>query len=168
MSMSNAILPEFDQEMAKTRTVLERAPQAAFGWKPHQKSWTLMELVNHIARLPEWGTMTMTTESLDLDPDRSGYAPPPPAETREGMLEVFDANAADFRTALAEAEDEAFMTPWTLLNGGEELFTLPRVAVIRSMILNHIIHHRGQLTLYLRLNDVPVPGVYGPSADEGM
>ena len=168
MSISAALLPEFDQEIAKTRTALERIPTDRFGWKPHEKSFSMGELANHMARLPGWGAATLTTESMDLDPEAGEFEPPEPVETVEDLLELFDAQAAEFRAALAEAGDEAMMASWTLSNGGEELFTMPRVAVIRGMILNHLVHHRGQLTVYLRLNDLPVPGLYGPSADEGM
>ena len=163
MGLISELLSEFDQEMAKTRTTLARAPGDKFGWKPHGKSFSFMELTNHLARLPGWGTATLKTQSMDLD----RFVPPPPAETAEGVLAAFDRNVAEFRSALEEASDEDLMRPWTLLQGGRELFTMPRLAVVRGMILNHILHHRGQLTLYLRLNDIPVPALYGPSADEG-
>ena len=168
MSISASILPEFDMEMAKTRTTLERTPDDCFGWKPHEKSFSMMEQVNHLARLSGWGAETLRTPSMDLDPDGTGYVPPPPAETTQAVLELFDAGVADFRDALAAASDDDLMAPWTLYMAGEEIFTMPRIAVIRGMILNHIIHHRGQLTIYFRLNGVPVPALYGPSADEEM
>lgn len=163
MSLSKMLLPEFDQEMAKTRTVLERTPDDRFSWKPHEKSFSFMEMANHLARLPGWGAATLGTDSMDLD----HFVPPPPAQTREGVLASFDQNVSGFRRALEGAGDEALMKPWTLLQGGRELFTMPRLAVLRSLILNHIVHHRGQFTVYLRLNDLPVPALYGPSADEG-
>jgi len=166
MSLSAALLPEFDQEMAKTRITLERTPADRFSWKPHDRSFSFMELANHLARLPGWGAATLRTESIDLDPEKGEFVPPPPAETLEGVLAGFDHNVADFRNALAEASDEDLMAPWTLYQGGQRLFTLPRLAAVRGMILNHIIHHRGQFTLYLRLNDLPIPALYGPSADE--
>lgn len=167
MSLSTDLLPEFDQEMAKTRETLERVPGEKFSWKPHEKSFSFMELSNHLARLPGWGAATLNTESMDLDPEKGEFVPPPPSETPEGVLADFDRNVAEFRSVLAGTSDEELMKPWTLLYGGKELFTIPRLAVVRVMILNHIIHHRGQFTLYLRLNDLPVPGLYGPSADEG-
>jgi uncharacterized damage-inducible protein DinB len=167
MTLSAAMLPEFDQEMAKTRTALERVPGEKFSWKPHEKSFSFMELANHLARLPGWGAATFNTESMDLDPEKGEFVPPPPAETPEGVMAAFDQSVAKFRSALEGATDEDFMVPWTLLYGGKELFTMPRLAVVRGMILNHIVHHRGQFTLYLRLNDIPVPALYGPSADEG-
>ena len=167
MSLAAALLPEFDQEMANTRTALERTPSDKFSWKPHERSFSVKELANHLARLPGWGTATLTTETMDLDPEKGEFVPPPPAETMEGVLADFDRNVAEFRTALETASDPDLMAPWTLLHGGKELFTMPRIAVVRGMILNHMIHHRGQFTLYLRLNDLPVPALYGPSADEG-
>lgn len=167
MSLSSTLLPEFDLEMAKTRTALERTPGDKFSWKPHERSFSFMELANHLARLPGWGAATLKTESIDLDPEKGEYVPPPPAETPEGVLAAFDQGVAEFRSALVGASDEDLMKPWTLFHGGQELFTMPRLAAVRAMILNHILHHRGQFTLYLRLNDLPVPALYGPSADEG-
>ena len=166
MSLSASILPEFDMEMAKTRTTLERVPVEKFGWKPHEKSFSFMEIVNHLARLPEWGVATLTTDSMDVDPEKGEYVPPPPAETPEEVLALFDGNVAEFRRTLEETVDADLMKPWTLKNGEQEIFTMPRIACIRGMILNHMIHHRGQLTIYLRLNDLPIPALYGPSADE--
>lgn len=167
MSISSTILPEFDHEMANTRTTLERVPLEKFSWRPHPRSFSFMELANHLARLPSWGAATLKSDSLDLDPEKSEFVPPSPEETPEKVLAIFDENVADFRSALLDTGDEEMMKPWTLLHGGRELFTMPRVAVLRGMILNHILHHRGQLTVYLRLNDLPVPALYGPSADEG-
>ena len=167
MSLSASLLPEFDQEMAKTRTALERIPRERFNWKPHERSYSFMELAKHLTCLPGWGVATMKSDSLDLDPEKGEYAPPPPGERPEDVLAVFDRTVAEFRDALVRAGDEDLTKPWTLLQGGRELFTMPRMDVIRNMILNHILHHRGQLTVYLRLNDLPVPALYGPSADEG-
>lgn len=166
MSLAASILPEFDQEMANTRTTLERVPDGHFSWKPHEKSFSFMEMVNHIARMPGWGAATLTTESMDLDPEKGEFVPPEPEETTESVLAAFDEGVAGFRSALDSATDEDLMQPWTLLMSGETLFSMPRIAVIRGMILNHIIHHRGQLTVYLRLNELPIPALYGPSADE--
>ncbi len=166
MSLAASILPEFDQEMAKTRTTLERVPDGHFSWKPHEKSFSFQEMANHIARIPGWGAATLTTESMDLDPEKGEFVPPEPEETTEGVLAAFDQGVAGFRSALEAATDESLMQPWTLLMSGETLFSMPRIAVVRGMILNHIIHHRGQLTIYLRLNELPIPALYGPSADE--
>jgi uncharacterized damage-inducible protein DinB len=166
MSLAASILPEFEQEMAKTRNTLERVPDEKFSWKPHEKSFSFMEMANHIARMAGWGAATLNTESMELDPEKGGVVPPEAAETAEGVLAVFDEGVAAFRSALEKATDEELMKPWALLMSGETLFEMPRIAVIRGMILNHIIHHRGQLTVYLRLNDLPIPALYGPSADE--
>ena len=166
MNLGASILPEFDQVMAKTRTTLERVPDEKFSWKPHEKSFSFMEMANHLARLPEWGMATLQTESMDLDPEKGEFVPPEPKDSKEGVLATFDTAVAGFREALEKATDDEMMKPWTLLQSGTTLFSMPRIAVIRGMILNHIIHHRGQLTVYLRLNDLPVPAVYGPSADE--
>jgi uncharacterized damage-inducible protein DinB len=166
LSYKDAILPEFDMEMNNTRRTLERVPDDKFSWKPHAKSGSLGWLAGHVANLPIWGVMTMKQDSLNLAP-ASGSPPamPKPANRKE-LLEVFDKNRADARTALASADDAAYAQPWALLMGEKELFREPRAAVLRRMVLNHMIHHRGQLTIYLRLLDVPVPGLYGPSADE--
>jgi uncharacterized damage-inducible protein DinB len=166
MSISASLLPELDQEMAKSRKVLERVPMDRFDWKPHEKSFSLGELSNHVARLLGWGLETLSTDSLDLAPEGGEVETPPVVRTTEGLLATFDEGANAFRGAIEKASDEAFLTPWTLSMAGEALFTLPRVAVIRNMILNHMVHHRGQLTVYLRLNEVAVPALYGPSADE--
>jgi uncharacterized damage-inducible protein DinB len=164
--VSASILPEFDMEMAKTRATLERVPVEKFDWKPHEKSFSFMQMANHLARIPGWGAATLTTESMDIDPEKGEFVPPPEVHTTEEVLSLFDQGVAQFRAALEGSGDEEMMKDWSLLQGGEELFKMPRAAVIRGMILNHIIHHRGQLTVYLRLNDLPVPALYGPSADE--
>jgi len=166
MKISETMLPEFDQEMANTRKVLERVPAAKFSWKPHPKSSEFGALAAHVANMPDWAGLTMQSDSFD-------YAPPgaPPYETpkfssTDDLLAAFDKSVAAARTALAEADDGKFLAPWTLMAGGKALMTMPRVAVIRTFVMNHTIHHRAQLGVYLRLNDIPVPGVYGPSADE--
>jgi uncharacterized damage-inducible protein DinB len=166
VSIGASLLPELDQEVANTRRALERIPDGAFSYKPHDKSFSMMELANHLARIPGWGSATLTTDSMDLDPEKGEFVPPDPAETVQAVLEVFDEGARGLRAALEAASDEELMKPWTLTSGDQVFFTMPRIAVIRGMILNHMIHHRGQLTVYLRLNDLPVPALYGPSADE--
>jgi uncharacterized damage-inducible protein DinB len=164
--LKEMLLPEFDMEMDNTRRTLERVPDEKFGWKPHEKSGTLGWMASHVANIPHWAKITMEQDSLDLAPaGGSKYVAPKPANRKE-VLEVFDKNRAEARAALAAGDDAAYAQPWALLMGGKELFSEPRSAVIRRMVLNHIIHHRGQLTVYLRLLNVPVPGLYGPSADE--
>jgi uncharacterized damage-inducible protein DinB len=164
MSISQSLLPEFDQEMAGTRRVLERVPADKFSWGPHEKSMNFGRLAVHLAELPSWTTMTLNTSELDFA--ATPYAPTQ-VEKTEDLLNIFDKSTSEARAALAAAGDEEFFKNWTLRNGDQTLFTLPKIAVLRSFVMNHIIHHRAQLTVYLRLNDIPVPGLYGPSADEG-
>jgi uncharacterized damage-inducible protein DinB len=166
MKISESILPEFDQEMANTRKVLERVPEGKDDWKPHAKSSTLSALAAHIANMPDWAGLTMQSDSFD-------YAPPgaPPYETpkfgsNKALLAAFDKSVAEARSALAAADDSKMLGPWTLMAGGKALMTMPRVAVIRTFVMNHTIHHRAQLGVYLRLNDIPLPQLYGPTADE--
>ena len=167
MPISQQLLPEFDNEMANTRKALERIP-ADFGWKPHEKSMTLGRLATHICEIPRWGAITVNTSELDLAPPGAPPYQPQTAASREDALAMFEKNAADARAALAGAADEHLMASWSLLMTGKTLFTMPRIAVLRGMVMNHLIHHRGQLTVYLRLLGVPVPALYGPSADEGQ
>ena len=146
--------------------MLERVPEDKFGWKPHEKSGSMGWLADHCAFLPGWCKETFTLPSLDLSPDGKPFVPAPAPATSKALLEKFDKGAAAGRAALAAASDEAMMQPWSLLMTGKPIFTLPRIAVYRGTIMNHLIHHRAQLVVYLRLNNVPVPGLYGPSADE--
>jgi uncharacterized damage-inducible protein DinB len=168
MSIGQSMLPEFDEEMKNTRKVLERVPDDKWGWKPHEKSGTLGWLAGHVGTVPEWITMTLQTESLDYAPVDGPSYQPPKIENRAQLLAAFDKGAAEARAALVAASDADFQKEWTLLDGGQKIFSMPRAACMRSMILNHLIHHRGQLTVYFRLVGVPVPGLYGPSADEAQ
>ena len=166
MPFKDTVLPEFDMEMDNTRRTLERVPDDKFSWKPHEKSGTLGWMAGHVATIPQWAKITMEQDSLDLAPaGRPNFVAPKPANRKE-VLEIFDKNRAEARAALAAANDATYAKPWALLMGGRELFREPRSAVLRRMVFNHIIHHRGQLTVYLRLLNVPVPALYGPSADE--
>ncbi len=167
MSIAEAVIPEFDQEMATTRRVLERVPEDKATWKPHPKSFSMGDLAAHLANLPIWGNLTMERTEFDLNPPDGEKWVSPVYSGRTGNLATFDANVASLRTILAGASDADYMVAWSLKNAGHTALTLPRVVVIRSFVLNHIIHHRGQMTVYLRINDVPLPSVYGPSADEG-
>ncbi len=163
MPIVDALLPEFDHEMTVTRKLLERVPDDKFEWKPHPKSMALGQLAQHVATIPSWGSMTLTMSELDL-----GVGPPPPAMTsRAELLKAFDGNVAATRAALAGRADAELMVPWTLKNGGQALFTMPRAMVWRGFVVSHLIHHRAQRSVYLRMNDVPIPSMYGPSADEG-
>jgi uncharacterized damage-inducible protein DinB len=167
MKLSEMMLPEFDHEMANTRKTLERVPDDRFGWKPHEKSSSLGGLATHLANIPSWTANTFDQDELDIAPPG---APPfrlEEAKSRSELLEAFDKNVATARAALAGASDESWQGSWSLLNCGNKIFTLPRTAVMRGFVMNHLIHHRAQLGVYLRLLDVPVPSIYGPSADEG-
>jgi uncharacterized damage-inducible protein DinB len=166
MKISEALLPEFDQEMANTRKTLERVPAAKFSWKPHPKSMEFGALAAHVANMPDWAGLTMNSESFDYAPPGAPPYQPPKFATTDEVLVAFDKSVAQARSALAAADDGAYFVPWTLMAGGQAIMTMPRVAVIRSFVMNHIIHHRAQLGVYLRLNDIPVPSVYGPTADE--
>ena len=167
MSISASLLPEFDQEMANLRKTLERVPDGKFDWKPHPKSNNMGWLANHLANLPSWMAFTLSQDSLDVMPATGDAYKEPKADNTAGIVAQLDKNVAAARQALQSATDEQLMKPWSLLKGGQPIFTMPRVAVLRGMVMNHMIHHRAQMTVYLRMNDVPVPALYGPSADEG-
>ena len=166
MAINQAMLPEFDHEMANTRKTLERVPDGKFAWKPHEKSSAMGGLATHLANLPSWTSYTIDQDSLDIAPNGEPQRATP-LNSQTELLETFDKNVAAARAALAGASDEHLFKPWTLLANGKTVLTLPRVAVLRGFVLNHLIHHRAQLGVYLRLNDIPVPSIYGPSADEG-
>jgi uncharacterized damage-inducible protein DinB len=166
MSYADTILPEFDQEMANTRKVLERVPEDKLDWQPHPKSHTIGWNANHLANIPVWAVMTIKTPSLDINPPGGQPYQTPKLTTRREILDAFDKNVAEARAALEAVKDEEIMQPWSLLNAGETIFTMPKAAVVRASVLNHIIHHRAVLCVYYRLNDIPVPGLYGPSGDE--
>lgn len=166
MTIGQMMLAEFDQEMANTRKTLERVPDDKWSWKPHEKSGTLGWLAGHVATLPGWAAMTMKTEELDIAPVGGPPLQSPKTSNRKEALAEFEKAAAEARAALAGATDQEMMKNWTLLGGGKTILAMPRVAVIRGVVMNHLIHHRAQLGVYYRLLDVPVPGLYGPSADE--
>lgn len=161
MRIADLLSPEFDQELSVTRRVLERVPNGKGEWKPHPKSFPLGHLAQLVARLPGWATMTMHQTELDLSAG-GGYT----FETTETLLAEFDRNAAEGKAAIAEASNEDFQVPWSLKMGDRVLLTQPRYSVIRGSVINHLVHHRAQLGVYLRLLDVPVPSMYGPTADE--
>lgn len=166
MSIAQSLLPEFDHEMATTRKMLEVVPEGRNDWKPHDKSMTLGRLAGHVAELPGWGQVTLEETELDFAPVGKPAFKPGVFTTRAETLKTFDAAVTATRAALMKASDADLMVNWTLKSGGNTLLSMPRIAVLRSFVLNHIVHHRAQLGVYLRLNDVAIPGSYGPSADE--
>ncbi len=163
MTISETLLPEFDREMSGARRTLERIPEDKLTWKPHEKSTSLGRLAGHVAELPGFAKITIETDSLNLSARQ--HTPLVPT-SRAQVLEAFDQKVSEARAAIAGASDEHLMKPWSLEYQGKTLFTLPRAAVLRTMMLSHLIHHRAQLGVYLRLNNVAVPALYGPSADE--
>ena len=167
MTLAQTLLPEFDNEMKTTRRLLERVPEEKMGWQPHEKSMTLGRLSGHLAELARFGGAVLSTEFLDMAP-AAGAAPPKrlDSRSRQEVLDLFDANVLQSREAIAQADDAAFAQTWTLRAGDHVIFSLPRIGAIRTMLMSHTIHHRGQLSVYLRLTDTPVPSIYGPSADE--
>ncbi|HEX4955155.1 MAG TPA: DinB family protein [Thermoanaerobaculia bacterium] len=166
MSISQTLLPEIDHEMAKTRKTLERLPEDKVDFVPHDKSMPLGKLALHIAEMVGWGADTMLCTEYNMNPPDGPAYQPPAFEGREALLATFEANLARFRAEVEKAPDAAWGEMWSLKSGDMTYFTMPRAAVIRDMILNHIIHHRAQLGVYYRLVGVPVPALYGPSADE--
>jgi uncharacterized damage-inducible protein DinB len=162
MALVDSLLPEFDHEMGITRRLLERVPDGRIDWKPHDRSWTLGQLAQHVVTLPMWGSITLLQSGLDLaaTPEQT------PLRTQAALLSAFEARVKETRAALVGKTDAELMARWTLKRGSDIIFSMPKVAVWRSFVLSHVIHHRGQLSVYLRMNDVPVPSIYGPSADE--
>lgn len=165
-SIKQLALGDVDHEIATTRRLLERVPDEHLGWKPHEKSMTLGGLASHLASLLAWQIGMVEEDGFDV-----GVAPPPRTAgplSRDEVLRSFDENAAALRSALDAARDDSLSEPWTLRKGDHVIFTQPRLAAIRGMGMSHVIHHRGQLSVYLRLLDVPLPPIYGPTADERM
>ena len=165
MSIAQSMLPEFDHEFAQLRKTLERVPEGKWDYTPHPKSMPLGRLSGHLAELGAW--INSTIEADELDFAKMQYVPFVPATNAE-LLAKLDAVVAQARPVLAAASDADMMKPWSLRQGPAVFFTMPKVAVLRSFVMNHMIHHRAQLGVYLRLNDVPVPSTYGPSADESQ
>jgi uncharacterized damage-inducible protein DinB len=168
MAIAQSLLPEFDHEMKTTRSLLERVPETQAEWKPHEKSMSLGQLSAHVANLPVFGTMAINETEIDLNPPGGPAYRSPQFESTEALLQLFDENATKTRAAIAGASDADLMEVWTLKNGGTSLFSMPRIVVLRTFMMNHLIHHRGQLSVYLRLQDVPLPSIYGPTADAPM
>jgi uncharacterized damage-inducible protein DinB len=163
-NIATALIAEMEHEAAVTRTCLERVPAEKFDWKPHEKSMPFGRLASHIAEMFGWTPSTMDLAELDFS--KMDYKPFEP-KTTDDLLEFFDKHVAEAITTLKNSPDERFIENWTMRNGEQVYFTMPKIAVMRSFVMNHIVHHRGQLSVYLRLNDIAVPSIYGPSADEG-
>jgi uncharacterized damage-inducible protein DinB len=167
MGLSEGLLAEFDQEMASTRRTLERIPADKLTWKPHEKSMGLGRLAGHLAELPGFGLRMIQVDSFNFA-NRPAGQKPLVAESQKHVLEIFDKNVAALREAIAGVSDADLAKNWTLATGDKKIYDGPRMGALRRMLMNHMIHHRAQLGVYLRLNEVPVPSVYGPSADEGL
>ncbi len=165
-TISQSLLPEFDMEMANTRKVLERVPEQALGWRPHAKSMSMRQLASHLADLTEWAAVTLSQDDFDVNPKEGPAYRPFDMATVSANVKHFDDGTRRTRELLQTATDETMMRTWTLKASGQPLMAMPKVAVWRSFVMNHMIHHRAQLLVYLRQNDVPIPGLYGPSADE--
>ena len=165
MSIVQTLLPEFDREMGNTRRLLEIVPAADATWKPHPKSSSLGDLAAHIATLPLWSRLVLQQPELDLGSPANASIAQVPFTTVADLLDQFDRHVREARAALNSMADAAMGVTWTLKNRGTTIFSMPRAAVLRGFILSHMIHHRGQLSVYLRLRDVPLPSLYGPTAD---
>jgi len=164
-SLAETLYTDLDNELHTTRRMLERFPSGNNEWRPHEKSMTLAHLASHVAEIPQYGTMVITTDGLDLS--KKGFTSNT-YETAEKLLEVFDAKVSELRPALAALDSDAVAASWTLRNGEQVFFSRAKGELVRHMMLNHLIHHRAQLGVYYRMLGVPVPGSYGPSADEPM
>ena len=163
MALKDGLLMEFDHEMATTRKLLDRIPDDKLTWKPHEKSMTLGGLGTHLGNIPNWAGTILNEASFDL----AGSPPNLQAlASRAAIVDAFDQAAGKTRAAMDKTDGE-YLSPWALKRGGQEMFSMPRVAAFRTFVLYHIVHHRGQLSVYLRLNNIPVPPIYGPTADEG-
>ncbi len=166
MRIGQAMIPEFDMEMANTRKVLERIPDEKLNWKIHDKSNTIGWVANHLADIPGWVDMALSHDALDVEPVAGQPYKSPAEPTTEAIVAHFDKKVAQARTLLETVEDAKLHETWKLMKQGEEIMAMPRLAVLRTWVLNHTIHHRAHLCVYLRVNDIPVPGLYGPSADD--
>lgn len=163
MSLIQALAAEMRAEAQQTRKLLERVPDGQFDWKPHTKSMSLGQLAGHIAEIPNWTYVTLVQDELDFA--KGDYSPVRPTN-RADLLAYFDDCMEKALEVLAKTDEEVLTAPWTMRNGDQVYFTMPKKVVIRTWVMNHLVHHRGQLTVFLRLLDVPIPGMYGPTADE--
>ena len=163
MAIKDALLFEFDHEMAVTRKVLDRVAEDRFAFQPHERSMTLGRLASHVAQVPSWGQTILMDAEFNMT---SGSHVSRTESTRADVLQTFDDNTKKIRGLLAGMSDAELMSPWAFKQDGKEMFSMPRAAAWRSWVMSHMIHHRGQLSVYLRLTGSKVPGIYGPSADE--
>lgn len=163
MGIKEGLIAEYDHEMATTRKLIDRVPEDTLAWKPHAKSMSIGGLAQHIANLSNWAGIILERDGFDLADAPANLTEP---SSRADIVRLFERSTATARVLL-DRSDAEFAALWTLKRGGQEIFTLPRIAAFRSFVLNHLIHHRGQLSVYLRLNDISVPAIYGPTADEG-
>lgn len=162
MGMIDALAMEYQYETGVTRKVVERVPEDKFGWKPHDKSMTALQLASHITEIQGWTADTIASDEFKID-DYKPYVP----KTKAELLQTFDKLVADSLKAMkGGVTDQALMQQWKMTQKGQTILQMPKVAVLRTWVLNHQIHHRGQLSVYLRLLGQPVPSIYGPSADE--
>ncbi|MCA9013829.1 MAG: DinB family protein [Planctomycetaceae bacterium] len=166
MTIAESLLPEFEIEMAGTRKVLDRIPDDKLDWKAHPKSNTIGWVAAHLAEIPGWVAGTLTQDTWDINPVGGEPYQSPKLNSKQEILDLFDKNVTAAREQLKKTPDEEFGKSWSLLSAGQPIITMPKLGVIRTWVLNHTIHHRAHLCVYLRLNDIPVPGLYGPSADE--
>ena len=165
MAIANTLIAELDHETRTTRTLLERVPEVKAEWKPHAKSMSLGYLASHIANIPRWAAATLERTEFDLNPPGGSTLQTPTFQSVALMLERYDASVRDAREILRRTSDGDLMVLWTLKSAGRSMFSMPRASVFRSFVMNHAVHHRGQLSVYLRLLDVPLPRIYGPTAD---
>jgi uncharacterized damage-inducible protein DinB len=163
MSIAENYLAELKQEAATTRKILKIVPLEKGDWKPHVKNFSLLQLASHVAELPNYLYTTISTDELDFA--KSNYKPSTPTSSEE-LLSIFEKNLKNAEEALSGCSDDEMGKNWTMRNGDTIFFSSPKASVVRSLCLNHLVHHRAQLGLYLRLLDVPIPGSYGPSADD--
>ncbi len=162
---AQATLAAFDQIVAGSRAVLQAVPEDRMGWRPHERSWTLGELATHLANIPNWTMPTLASSEFDVAPADQEAPRMEACSTTGELIEALDASSTAARAAIEGCSDEDMAGPWTMLVAGEPRFTLPKAVVLRTFILDHMIHHRAQIGVYLRLLDVPVPPVFGPTAD---
>jgi uncharacterized damage-inducible protein DinB len=163
MALKDGLLAEFDHEIATTRRLLERLPDDKLAWKPHEKSMSLGGLATHLGNIPNWGTTILDAPSFDLAGSPTHLEP---KTSTTAVLAFFDESTKRTRAAM-DKPDPDYLSMWALKRGGQEIFSIPRLSAFRTFVLYHLVHHRGQLSVYLRLNGIPVPAIYGPTADEG-